>query len=220
VLGPIKVDLHVSTSGTDSDFVVKVIDVFPATTPRPSGPAPRPSRPTACAWAATSSWCAASRSAASSARASRSRCRSCPASRTASASTCRTWRTRSGAGHRLMVQVQSSWFPLTDRNPQTFTDIPSGRGAGRVRTRLASDGANRSPTQRPIHQSPMNRSIAIANRNFPRAQAALSTLQATRSPGFSHTCFSFGMPWMTRWLPSRSRVPPRSRSSWRDPRAA
>jgi hypothetical protein len=23
-----------------------------------------------------------------------------------------------------MIQVQSSWFPLTDRNPQTFTDIP------------------------------------------------------------------------------------------------
>jgi putative CocE/NonD family hydrolase len=28
-------------------------------------------------------------------------------------------------GHRVMVQVQSSWFPLTDRNPQTFTDIPN-----------------------------------------------------------------------------------------------
>jgi hypothetical protein len=28
-------------------------------------------------------------------------------------------------GHRIMVQVQSSWFPLTDRNPQTFTDIPT-----------------------------------------------------------------------------------------------
>ncbi len=26
-------------------------------------------------------------------------------------------------GHRLMIQVQSSWFPLADRNPQTFTDI-------------------------------------------------------------------------------------------------
>jgi predicted acyl esterase len=26
-------------------------------------------------------------------------------------------------GHRLMVQVQSSWFPLYDRNPQTF--VPS-----------------------------------------------------------------------------------------------
>jgi predicted acyl esterase len=27
-------------------------------------------------------------------------------------------------GHRIMVQVQSSWFPLVDRNPQTFTEIP------------------------------------------------------------------------------------------------
>ena len=27
------------------------------------------------------------------------------------------------AGHRIMVQVQSSWFPLVDRNPQTFVDI-------------------------------------------------------------------------------------------------
>ena len=26
-------------------------------------------------------------------------------------------------GHRIMVQVQSSWFPLEDRNPQTFVDI-------------------------------------------------------------------------------------------------
>ena len=23
-------------------------------------------------------------------------------------------------GHRLMVQVQSTWFPLVDRNPQTY----------------------------------------------------------------------------------------------------
>ena len=41
-------------------------------------------------------------------------------------------------GHRIMVQVQSSWFPLTDRNPQMFADIPNtppeqfheGDGAG------------------------------------------------------------------------------------------
>lgn len=25
--------------------------------------------------------------------------------------------------HRIMVQIQSSWFPLVDRNPQTFVDI-------------------------------------------------------------------------------------------------
>ena len=26
-------------------------------------------------------------------------------------------------GHKIMVQVQSTWFPLVDRNPQTFVDI-------------------------------------------------------------------------------------------------
>ncbi len=26
-------------------------------------------------------------------------------------------------GHKLMVQIQSSWFPLADRNPQQFVDI-------------------------------------------------------------------------------------------------
>jgi predicted acyl esterase len=31
------------------------------------------------------------------------------------------WTFRSG--HRIMVQVQSSWFPLVDRNPQTFVAI-------------------------------------------------------------------------------------------------
>jgi len=30
-------------------------------------------------------------------------------------------------GHRIMVQVQSSWFPLTDRNPQTFVNIPDAK---------------------------------------------------------------------------------------------
>ena len=30
-------------------------------------------------------------------------------------------------GHRMMVQVQSSWFPLTDRNPQVFMDIAKAR---------------------------------------------------------------------------------------------
>jgi putative CocE/NonD family hydrolase len=30
-------------------------------------------------------------------------------------------------GHRIMVQVQSSWFPLIDRNPQTFVPLRSAR---------------------------------------------------------------------------------------------
>ena len=31
------------------------------------------------------------------------------------------------AGHRIMVQVQSSWFPLVDRNPQQFMKIDEAR---------------------------------------------------------------------------------------------
>jgi len=30
-------------------------------------------------------------------------------------------------GHRIMVQVQSSWFPLVDRNPQVFEDIAKAK---------------------------------------------------------------------------------------------
>ncbi len=30
-------------------------------------------------------------------------------------------------GHRIMVHIQSSWFPLTDRNPQTFVNIPDAK---------------------------------------------------------------------------------------------
>jgi uncharacterized protein len=33
------------------------------------------------------------------------------------------------AGHRIMVQVQSSWFPLVDRNPQKFMEIPQATAA-------------------------------------------------------------------------------------------
>jgi uncharacterized protein len=30
-------------------------------------------------------------------------------------------------GHRIMVQIQSSWFPLVDRNPQQFLKIPNAK---------------------------------------------------------------------------------------------
>ncbi len=36
-------------------------------------------------------------------------------------------------GHRIMVQVQSSWFPLTDRNPQVFMNIPDAKPSDFVR---------------------------------------------------------------------------------------
>jgi uncharacterized protein len=47
-------------------------------------------------------------------------------------------------GHRIMVQVQSSWFPLADRNPQTFVDIPNAKPADFVK---ATQRVYRSPQQ-------------------------------------------------------------------------
>ena len=44
-------------------------------------------------------------------------------------------------GHRIMVQVQSSWFPLYDRNPQTF--VPN--------IFLAQPGDYKKATQRVYH---------------------------------------------------------------------
>ena len=46
-------------------------------------------------------------------------------------------------GHRLMVQVQSTWFPLYDRNPQTF--VPS--------IMTAPDSAYRAQTHRVHHRA-------------------------------------------------------------------
>jgi hypothetical protein len=38
-------------------------------------------------------------------------------------------------GHRIMVQIQSTWFPLVDRNPQQFLDIYTAKpGDFRVAT--------------------------------------------------------------------------------------
>ena len=117
--GPVKVDLWVSTTGTDADWVVKVIDVFPNDypdfDPNPAGvrmgnyqmlirgepfrgkfrnsfskPEPfEPNKPTKVSFTMPD--------------------------------ICHTFR----PGHKLMVQVHSTWFPLVDRNPQKFCDIYS-----------------------------------------------------------------------------------------------
>ena len=114
--GPAHVTLHTSTSGTDSDFIVKLIDVYPDDFPDPSPnpsnvrmggfqqlvrgepfrgrfrnsfekPVPfPPNEPVKIEYVMPDSY--------------------------------HTFR----RGHRIMVQVQSTWFPLVDRNPQKFVD--------------------------------------------------------------------------------------------------
>jgi putative CocE/NonD family hydrolase len=55
-------------------------------------------------------------------------------------------------GHKLMVQVQSSWFPLADRNPQKFTDIYKCTDADFQKStiRIFHDAVNVSSLMLPI----------------------------------------------------------------------
>jgi putative CocE/NonD family hydrolase len=108
LVGPIRVDLFVSTTGTDADWVVKVIDVYPDDAGNLSGyqmlvrgdimrgkfrnsfEEPEPF---------------------------------VPGEVTRVKFTLLDVNHTFLRGHRIMVQVQSSWFPMFDRNPQTFVDI-------------------------------------------------------------------------------------------------
>lgn len=55
-------------------------------------------------------------------------------------------------GHRLMVQIQSSWFPLADRNPQVFTDIYKARNDQFTRSAISihHDAAHPSKIVLPV----------------------------------------------------------------------
>ncbi|MBL0146662.1 MAG: CocE/NonD family hydrolase [Chitinophagaceae bacterium] len=55
-------------------------------------------------------------------------------------------------GHKIMVQIQSSWFPLFDRNPQTFTDIYNCTDADFQKStiRIYHDGPNQSKIILPV----------------------------------------------------------------------
>ncbi len=53
-------------------------------------------------------------------------------------------------GHRIMIQIQNSWFPLVDRNPQKFVDIYT-----------CSDSDFQKATQRIYHDSSDPSSVKI-----------------------------------------------------------
>ena len=55
-------------------------------------------------------------------------------------------------GHRLMIQVQSSWFPLADRNPQQFMNIYEAKEADykKATIRIYHDADNASSVIIPI----------------------------------------------------------------------
>jgi putative CocE/NonD family hydrolase len=115
--GPVTPVLHIATSGTDADFVVKLIDVMPDSMP------PDPD---------DSSFVMSGYQELVRGEPFRGRFRrgferplafvpNRPDSlRFTMPDVYYTFR----KGHRIMVQVQSSWFPYIDRNPQTFVPNP------------------------------------------------------------------------------------------------
>jgi putative CocE/NonD family hydrolase len=121
LVGPLVADLHVSTSGTDSDWIVKLIDVYPDETADPS---PNPSGVHLGGYQQLVRG-----------EVMRGKFRHSferPEPFTPGEATtvnfklpdiCHTFQ----KGHRIMVQVQSSWFPLVDRNPQTFVHVFSAK---------------------------------------------------------------------------------------------
>ena len=112
--GPIDAELWVSTTGTDADWIVKLIDVLPPDTPDP---------PELRRGVKLGGYQRLVRS-----EVVRGRFRD-SAERPAPFVPGKPTRVRVPLldvlhtfkkGHRIMVQIQSTWFPLIDRNPQTF----------------------------------------------------------------------------------------------------
>lgn len=117
IAGPIVAVVHFTTTGTDADWVVKLIDVFPGDTPDPK-PNPSGIRMGGFQFPVA-------------AEVIRSKYRQSfsqpvpvkPGEVTTVEFDLLDKFHTFLKGHRIMVQIQSSWFPLIDRNPQTFVNI-------------------------------------------------------------------------------------------------
>jgi putative CocE/NonD family hydrolase len=116
VAGPIRADLGVSTSGTDADWIVKLIDVLPSDAPDNDNMVPGPH---------PGGYQMHVRSEVFRGRFRNSYARPEPLVPDEPAHVAfdlqdvlHTFQ----RGHCIMVQVQSTWFPMVDRNPQTYVD--------------------------------------------------------------------------------------------------
>ncbi|WP_109698518.1 CocE/NonD family hydrolase [Chitinophaga deserti] len=124
--GPVIADLLVSLTTTDADFVVKVIDVFPDGFSYGGAAAP-----TAHSRYISSTYPMGGYQMLVRGEVMRGKYREnfaqpvpfVPGKVTPVKFTLPDVAHTFKKGHRLMIQIQSSWFPLADRNPQIFTDI-------------------------------------------------------------------------------------------------
>jgi hypothetical protein len=136
IAGEVVAHLFASTTGSDADWVVKLIDVYPEEYPE--------------------SWDLAGYQLMVSSEVFRGRYRESfehpqpipPGEVLEYSFSLHTQSYSFRAGHRIMVQVQSTWFPIIDRNPQTF--VPNIFQARDEDFRAATHRIHRS-TEHPSH---------------------------------------------------------------------
>jgi putative CocE/NonD family hydrolase len=129
IAGPITASLQVATSGTDSDWIVKLIDVYPSTYPDPA-PVTGPVNPFIATYSRMGGYQQLVRG-----EPMRGKFRNgfekpepfepnkVARVEYAMPDVLHTFR----RGHRIMVQVQSTWFPLVNLNPQTFVNVNAAK---------------------------------------------------------------------------------------------
>jgi putative CocE/NonD family hydrolase len=142
VTGRLKADIFLSSTGTDADLIVKLIDVLPGSEPGITAPVPGGYQRLV--------------------RAEVFRCKfrnsyEKPEPLVPGQPTEVTFNMNEIAhtfkkGHRIMVQVQSSWFPLVDINPQTFVNIPTASESDfqKATIRIWHDAAHPSGITLPV----------------------------------------------------------------------
>jgi putative CocE/NonD family hydrolase len=117
--GEIMAHLKIATTGTDADFIVKLIDVYPAD--EPNNPyMPNKNIILSNYWQMVRSEVMPARFRNSFEK---------PEALVANQKTDVNFRLQDvlhtfKKGHRIMIQVQSTWFPIIARNPQKFVDNP------------------------------------------------------------------------------------------------
>ena len=126
--GPVIADLMVATSGTDADFIVKVIDVFPDNFEN--------AKPTNHVMNGYQMLVRG--------EVMRGKFRNSfenpeafvPNKPTQVKFTLPDIAHQFKKGHRMMIQIQSSWFPLVDRNPQKFINIYTAKDSDFQKTNI------------------------------------------------------------------------------------
>ncbi|MCU6433573.1 CocE/NonD family hydrolase [Undibacterium sp. Jales W-56] len=129
VVGAISPKLFVSTSGTDADWVVKLIDVYPNEYPSAAAPRNRANDvpPPSMSMAGYQQLVRGEPMRGKFRQGFEKPLPFVPGQVESLNYSMPDINHTFRRGHRIMVQIQSSWFPLVDLNPQKFMEIPEAK---------------------------------------------------------------------------------------------